>query len=318
MTLNAVMLSLGPSLNIPGTILSELQQRKAELFSTPPPPDNETAPNLIDFGDIELDPPSIRSKPELASRSTTPLSRLSDDSYSVVPLRSNDGAKKKPSLPKKPSLTRLLSVASGLSSVSKQSSVDTLQGNNEARQSVVDVSPPRVDVPLVQTSPLPSFSGDLPSETLSKLDETIERLYEPSVHDADTQLSASAELPIRGPGPSTPTPIADRFASNRADFPSLRSPKASGESSNPNESDKIAATRRRGGAPVFFSSSGPAALGTHSRSHSASPGTLPTLKKDEDQTTQNQKQKKGDGSSEVKVKRLSAGPGGVSLGNPVS
>jgi hypothetical protein len=280
MTLNALMLSLGPSLNIPGTILSEMQQRKAELFSTPPPLDDDSAPDLIDFGDIKLDPPSIPSKPDLASRSTTPLSRQSDDSYTVVPLRDKDGPKKKPSLPKKPSITRLLSVASGLSSVSKQSSVDTFQGGNEARHSVVDVSPPRVDVPLVQTSPLPSFSGELPTESALKLDETVERLYEPSANDSEARASSSIELSTRGPGPSTPTPIADRFASNGANFPvSLRSPKSSGESSNSTDSDKMAALRRRGGAPVFFSSSGPAASGTHSRSHSASPGFLATLKK---------------------------------------
>lgn len=302
MTLNALMLSLGPSLNISGVVLTELLERRKELFSTPPPLDDETA--LIDFGDVDIEPPSIPPKSDHASRSTTPASRLSEDPV-MQPVKENV-PKKKPSLPKKPSISRLLSVASGTKSASRQASMETLQ----SRQSIVDVSPPRVDVPIGTTSPLPSFEAKVSSDVVvineEPARESIEHLAERESLDSDNRPSSESVKP-----PTTPTPIADRFASTATTFPSLRTPHSSlGSASSASlsalgEVSTPATIRRRGGAPVFFSSASTSG-DRHSRSNSANPSiSAAGLKRKDEQSEGNN----AESDDETRAKRLSAGPG---------
>lgn len=302
MTLNALMLSLGPSLNISGGILTELLERRQELFATPPPIEGETA--LIDFGDVDIEPPSIPLKSDGASRSTTPLSHHSEDAFSFA--GKERMPKKKPSLPKKPSITRLLSAAGGGKSASRQASMETLQ----SRMSIVDVDPPRVDVPIGATSPLPTFEAKVSSDLVILNEEEInEAVADPAERqslDPDNRPSTESVKP-----PTTPTPIADKFTSAATTFPSLRSPHSSlgsiSSASLPTLADASnpVPIRRRGGAPVFFSSASSGGE-RHSRSPSAARSiSTASLKRKDDQPDGEHTGSDDD----TRAKRLSAGPG---------
>lgn len=314
MTLNALMLSLGPSLNVPGGILTELLERRLELFSTPPALDS-VAPDLIDFGDVDIDiaTPSLSSLPHV-SRSATQVSRQSAENVQTIPLKDNerDVVKKKPSLPKKPSLTRLFGSFSATSSGSTESSSvirkanDTPSGNGTPVLSVNTYSPPpRVDVPLALTSPLPTFENDLPSEVKpsATVDSVADFTEELAVRDGGSPDQTS-EPPCT---PSTPTPIADRFSTAGSVFPSLRQPKFSTTSASSSvsgsEASNPASIRRRGG-PGFFSSSNE--MDRTSRSHSSQSVVTTSVtglkRKDEEEDSIGAEE-------EGRVKRLSAGPG---------
>lgn len=303
MTLNALMLSLGPSLNIPGGVLTEFLDRRTELFSAPPPLDSGSA-DLIDFGDVDIDiaPPVLASKPE-AARSVTPISRHSDESYKTVPLKDErDSGRKKPQLPKKPSLSRLFGSSIGMSSGSAESSYSARKPL-DAQPPALSINtspPPRVDVPLVLTSPLPTFESEM--SPVSKGADAEEQATVNKPAEAETSPALDVDQPRV---PSTPTPIADRFSTTGNSFPSLRNPRSSSslaslasgaESTNP------ASVRRRGG-PGFFASSGD--MGSSSRSHSthtvATTGGAGTKRKDEDEEVVTEE--------EGRAKRLSAGPG---------
>lgn len=242
MTLNALTLSLGPSLNIPGVVVSELLERRETLFKDPPPPSTiDTAHDLISFSDIDIPPVvSPSAKSSIFSTIDSPYSHKADDSTAV-----QDGSTKRkpPKLPSRPSITKLFT--SSHVSLPRQKSVDTLA-------SVPDTAPPRVDVAVSPTSPLPNFQSK--SKTQSPdITPTREGASKPGplVATYSSVASAPPSVPITtasSPGSmepaeevhysvgtveerarlfSTPTPIADRFISNQSFFPSLR---ASGNS----------------------------------------------------------------------------------------
>jgi len=306
MTTNALMLSLGPSLNIPGGVLTEFLERRAELFSAPPPLDS-TNPDLIDFGDVDLDiVPSVMPAESEISRSITPLSQRSNESVKTVPLKDHerDAEKKKPQLPKKPSLTRLFGSSAGKVSNSAESSTSarkTVDSQNPGI-SINTSPPPRVDVPLVLTSPLPSFESESPPQQASSTADSVERLQDDKLAAVQPSFMPNFE-PSRTP--STPTPIADRFSSTGTLFPSLRQPKSSASisSGSGNESTNPASVRRRG-APGFFSSSGESDRQSRSYSGQSVVGNAGAgvKRKEEDENVTGAE-------DEGRVKRLSAGSG---------
>ncbi|ADV20787.1 rho GTPase activator [Cryptococcus gattii E566] len=242
MTLNALTLSLGPSLNIPGVVISELLERRETLFKDPPPPSTiDTAHDLISFSDIDIPPVvSPSAKSSIFSTIDSPYSHKADDSTAV-----QDGSTKRkpPKLPSRPSITKLFT--SSHVSLPRQKSVDTLA-------SVPDTAPPRVDVAVSPTSPLPNFQSRSKTQSPDTT-PTREGASKPGplVATYSSVASAPPSVPIAtasSPGSmepaeevhypigtveerarlfSTPTPIADRFISNQSFFPSLR---ASGNS----------------------------------------------------------------------------------------
>ena len=344
MTLNAVMLSLGPSLNISGSVLAELLSNRETLFASPPPISGaETATAVINFGDLEVPPPSPFPDGE-----TTPSPPIPADQSSIASTSASSTSKRKaPRLDKKSSVNRLFTIA-GNSDHAKMQSAETLNS------SVVNVDPPRVDVPLDKPlSPLPTFADIPPEEPpteatvpasagLSKGEDSVEVIETDKgpTTDAGFHPNPVKEQKPQRP-PSTPTPIADRFSSGHIDFPSLRSPKSStAPDSTPNShplpqpnaspasvsalalaldsssvpstpnptSNPNPATVIRRGAPVFFQSS--ANLDKNrSRSASVTPNHSVTKRKDESPTGTPGSANDMAG----KVKRLSAGPGPVNV-----
>nr|XP_019050418.1 hypothetical protein I302_00850 [Kwoniella bestiolae CBS 10118]OCF29348.1 hypothetical protein I302_00850 [Kwoniella bestiolae CBS 10118] len=337
MTQNALMLSLGPSLNIPGGILSELIEKQDDLFAEPPSPSTlETAEALIDFGDVSIPPVT-----PLTDRSGTPASQHTDEHHGPPSFVGSVKSKKGPRIPAKPSLTKLFT-SSSHTSLSRQKSVDTLN-------SILSPEPPRVEVPLSPASPLPSFE---PTQSRSE-DTTPKALPAPlSLFD-----STAADIPI----PETPvptssdkieeihypagtvdersklfsTPIADRFQGTSSPFPPLRQEKprtsdGSALSVNSSASEgnlaKVAHVEPpnpvnaiRKGAPVFFSSAAVVdrhpSSGGHKRSASASllnnPGAGGSGLKRKDSEDDGSKGEGGQGEEEREgrdQKRLSAGP----------
>ncbi|ORY24058.1 hypothetical protein BCR39DRAFT_547829 [Naematelia encephala] len=310
MTLNAVMLSLGPSLNIPGPVLAQLLDQKDTLFATPPPPGTaETVDSLVQFGDVDISPPVLPASEAVETSSSSP----SPDSKTkaVTPV------KKMPRLPSRPSLTRLFT---GASVATKHSSI----------QSVIDGEPPRIDTPLQPVSPLPTFEAVAePSndESIEKLIEApapvsaaakIEDVQYPSgTVEERAKLFSTAPDPTPTPTPVTFTPIADKFANTSTQLPplrlsggSVRSTSASMISVPSDGSTNPATVIRRGtgnsgGQPVFFSSSSSnnsIALKRNSNPNSTSNSTSNSSgkRKDEDVSTDM------DGEA-ARVKRLSTG-----------
>ncbi|RSH94722.1 hypothetical protein EHS25_004527 [Saitozyma podzolica] len=308
MTLNALMLSLGPSLNIPGGILTELLEHRIAFFTKPPPLTTvESTIDLIDFGDIYITPPAVPISevpfPDQPSRASTPASQLTTDSYSLIGLGFGDKPKKMPQMTSKASLTRLLVGSNGA-----RSSQEALRTS-----SFVDITPPRVELPL-DSPRLPSFESEI-STRLSAYEDMAEDLLDPNVIGAKDKVEElhyptgtvedraklfsvpSLNAPTTAPiSPTTPTPIADMFASTSSTLPSLRAPKSSTGSMSPSASLPIMSARSslvhgtgtddaangngdagagpmaqpanpatfiRRGPPVFFSSTG-----THGRSKS--------------------------------------------------
>jgi hypothetical protein len=205
MTLHALMVSLGPSLKVGNGVLSELLKHRLQLFAKPPPRGNAVT-DLIDFGTVSIEPPSLGPVATVSLKDAPPAeTNVSDD----------DGSRRKkpPRLNSKPSLNRLFS-----------SSSRNLAQFADVRPStpLVDVEPPRVDLTLAQTSPLPTF-GAMPSppmvdpsppsplppaETTSTAAATDEKqksedIQYPTgtVHERTQALSAL----------SSATPIADLF-----------------------------------------------------------------------------------------------------------
>ncbi|KIR32560.1 rho GTPase activator [Cryptococcus deuterogattii MMRL2647] len=242
MTLNALTLSLGPSLNIPGVVINELLERRETLFKDPPPPSTiDAAHDLISFSDIDILPVvSPSAKSSIFSTMDSPYSHKADDSTAV-----QDGSTKRkpPKLPSRPSITKLFT--SSHVSLPRQKSVDTLA-------SVPNTAPPRVDVAVSPTSPLPNFQAKSKTQSPDTT-PTREGASKPGTLAATYSSVASAppSVPIAtasSPGSmepaeevhypagtveerarlfSTPTPIADRFINNQSSFPLLR---ASGNS----------------------------------------------------------------------------------------
>lgn len=261
MTLNALMISLGPSLNIPGGVINELLMRRTTLFAKPPPTEEDGVTDLIDFGSVSIAPPSIpqaaliplKDEEPTAARSATPLSQASEDSPPSKGTRPGR-------MPSKPSLTRLFTASSR-----------NLQLDSQPAEtpSVVDPEPPRVDLTIDEMSPLPNF-GKVPSpaQPPDDLPTSPEEIKASDAADEDKP----AEDTTCPPGtvqerinayPISSTPIADRFA-KEVSLPPLRPNSLTSTAST--VSDKRASFKR--GQQAFFSSS--TSPRTHSRSQSGS------------------------------------------------
>jgi hypothetical protein len=216
MTINALMLSLGPSLNMPGNVFSELISRREELFASPPQPSpvGEMA-GLIDFGDTKLEPIEIpASEPTpVSARSMTPIS----DIGSTV-----EKPRRSPLLASKPSMTRLFGMSS---SSARRGSTDT----TATTVSSVGLAPPRVEVDT-DTPRLPSFDSDdprtsfeFPSSVISEKPLPLEPIISTSSSTQDVQYQAGTveDRKRTFSNASSSTPIADMYA-GQSKFPSLR------------------------------------------------------------------------------------------------
>lgn len=256
MTLNALMISLGPSLNIPGGVINELLLRRSSLFATPPPIEDASVSDLIDFGSVRIAPPSIpqatmvplKDEPPSAARSSTPISQVSDDSPPSKGPRVGRIASK-------PSLTRLFTASSR-----------NLQQDGQPPESpsVVNPEPPRVDLTIDEMSPLPNF-GKVPSpahvpDDLPPSPSPDEKKTSSDKRDGDA-LSVQERIKAY---PISSTPIADRFA-KEASLPPLR-PNSFASTGSGKRASMISFTR---GQQAFFSSSSTSPR-THSRSQSGS------------------------------------------------
>ncbi|KAI9632651.1 uncharacterized protein MKK02DRAFT_20704 [Dioszegia hungarica] len=296
MTLNALMLSLGPSLNVPGTVLTDLLDRRVELFSAPPPISaRQTAYELIDFGDT----PVVLATAEDISRSASPVSRHTAEPVSA-PVA--DKPKKLNLLPKKPSLSRLFSSPSPVPA----------RQDGAASPSLVQPSPPRVE--LRTDSPrLPSFESEAEREP-----EVLQEKYlateptEPSTAESPYR-TGTVEERAKVFTPSTSTPIADLYSGSSNKLPS-RSGKSSNGSVNssasvpsltfgptlpgsaPDSSPTNPASFNRAHGPSIFFQSG--STGRHVRTSSAHSSIGAGVKRSETEEA-------GD---EGRVKRLSTGP----------
>ena len=202
MTLHALMVSLGPSLKVGNGVLSELLKHRLQLFAKPPPRGNAVT-DLIDFGTVSIEPPSLGSVATVSLKDAPPAETNNSD---------DDGSRRKkpPRLNSKPSLNKLFT-----------SSSRNLAQFSDVRPStpLVDVEPPRVDLTLAQTSPLPTF-GAMPSppivdpsppsplpptETLSTPNATTEKQESVDVH------YPTGTVQERTRALSSATPIADLF-----------------------------------------------------------------------------------------------------------
>ncbi|WVQ93451.1 hypothetical protein IAU59_000525 [Kwoniella sp. CBS 9459] len=307
MTQNALMLSLGPSLNISGGVLNELIENRETLFAKPPtPPIIEAAEDLIDFGDVSIEPvaPPSMSQTQSSTRPTTPASQLTEESLVPASMSGSSRSKRAPRLPAKPSLTKIF--GSSMTSIPRQKSVDTLN-------SIVNVEPPRVDVSIGNNTPLPTFEAVQPDSIEAGTSESVDH------KDALKGVSTAADVPVpetplpsgaekldevhypagtvgerskmfanSGASSTTSTPIADRFQGTSSPFPALRAvrnsngslsgksistasdgnpAKSTGEGS-PNLSANPASVIRRG-QPVFFQSAG-VGVERHTHGHARS------------------------------------------------
>ncbi|KAK6907389.1 hypothetical protein I203_101383 [Kwoniella mangroviensis CBS 8507] len=334
MTQNALMLSLGPSLNIPGAILSELIERREDLFANPPSPSAlETAEALIDFGDVSIPPVT-----PLTERSSTPVSSNTDDHPGPPSYMGSTKSKKGPRIPAKPSLTRLFT-SSSHTSLPRQKSIDTLN-------SILSPEPPRVEVPISPASPLPSFEASRSEDTTPKAlpaplilsTATAENVPIPETPIPNSDISSSDKIEEIHYSSGTvdersklfSTPIADRFQNTSSPFPSLRHASEGNLSKvalvehSPNPVNVI-----RRGAPVFFSSA--AVLDRHSSTsggghkRSASASATATLsnantsglkrKDSEEDGSTDGNGKKNEDEDGREQKRLSAGPDSLNLEN---
>ena len=313
MTLNAVMLSLGPSLNIPGGVLMEMLEHRETLFASPPvliP--TESAESMLGFSKTNIPPRHLPAVPE---RQPMPASPIPEEMAHDLPAT----AKKSPRISSKPSFTRLFSGSSV--NLSKKSSVETM------RSSILDVNLPTFETrlasfgakrhePAAQSVEHLKEDKALPNIQENKIDEP--RVPEGTVEERAHLFS------------TTPTPIADMYQ-NSSSFPSLRSPKSSvvlgsssalrpsfpvvvSESRIPRLGDVQTATLGvpanpasvlRRGPPVFFSSNG--TVERHARLSSGS------LKRKEDSPPLSNRSSGSEGLDPARVKRLSAGPGPMSV-----
>lgn len=307
MTLNAVMLSLGPSLNIPGEILTELLEKREALFVSPPAlTGTDSANSLIDFGSTSITPPHLPAV--LDEQHDSPASEKVDDVVQTPPGKT----KRSPRLPNKPSITRLFSSASGL--ISKKSSVNTMRS---------DTTPPRADLPKPTASRLGSFEGKKEDE------QAVEQLKEDDGSaKAGEENFGEEHVPagtVEARSRFFSTPIADMYQNTGSPFPSLRSQKSAlgladtmanipsvmSESQIPRLAEVYVAnasppanpaTFIRRGPPVFFSSSG--ATERHGRSLSGGPIGV---KRKDDSPPLSIHPSGSEGIDPSRVKRLSAG-----------
>ncbi|WVQ74641.1 hypothetical protein IAR50_004242 [Cryptococcus sp. DSM 104548] len=346
MTLNALMLSLGPSLNIPGAVVTELMERRNVLFTAPPPLSVlGDAADLIDFGDVDI-PLSAVPHSSISSSfsvSSMPPSPILDDTGTA-----NGSIKRKPPrLPTRPSITKLFTGSQV--NLQKQKSQETLG-------SIADVEPPRVDVTVSPTSPLPLFdengeevtphkrdtiradtsSADdsIPptasSPSIAEMDPTEPVHYAPGTVEERSKLFSVPATPTSTA--STSTPIADKYTAGHSFFPFLRAPKDQGSVRSARSASSIGAFGEerpgsaagstasggsgpnpasviRRGPPVFFQSSN--VESRHVRSMSSVPGGGTGRSKSPSSSGRKRKEERAEEEDREKrnSKRLSAGPG---------
>lgn len=268
MSLYAFRLSLGPSLEIPGGVVDQLLMRRTALFSHPPPAADEedVVPDLIDFGSVSIDPPTIpsvapvrmvplKSEHATPARSMSSLSQTSDDSPP-----STKGSKLGKSLAK-PSLTRLFTASSRNLALMETPRI-------EPPSPTVDSEPPRVDLSIEEMSPLPTF-GKVPSpvQPLSaRMDDEPTSAVPIDGADKETHYATGTVAERVKTYPVSSTPIADRFAKPDPALPPLRPNSLNSSASTASmkrASYENPATVVRRGQSTFFGSS-------HARSQSGS------------------------------------------------
>jgi len=319
MTLNAIMLSLGPSLNIPGGVLTELLEKRETLFATPPAlTAAESASSIINFGNADISPPHLpkeleQEKPALASPISADLAHDATKKARVSPRLLN-----------KPSITRLFSSSSapGRSSSKKSS-------NESMRSSKVDLTPPRVDLRSATPSRL-SFmvaQEDDSEQLVAPINEN-DAIYADGVKPGDPSIPAGT---VEERSRAFSTPIADMYQSTAPSFPSLRSqtsslsigassqalPTLMSESQIPQLAASVPSTPAanpasviRRGPSVFFSS---ASLNERSNRSPSGTSIAPSPKRKEDSPTLSTPRSSTEGIDTVRGKRLSAGPGSMNV-----
>ena len=228
--------------------------------------------DLIDFGPVDIAPPSIPLatmvplKSESPLRPSTPHSHMTEDSPPAKP----DNRPKRMS--SKPSLTRLFTGSSRNLAQPDDQIVEPL--------SAVDPEPPRVDVTIDEMSPLPNFGkvpspvhppSDLPDPTTDQhtpTQETEEKRLEEILHHTPGTVQERIKA-----YPASSTPIADRFVKAEVGLPPLRptslSSSISTVSGGKASHDNPATIVKRGQSP-FFSGPGMSPRSAHSRTQSGS------------------------------------------------
>ncbi|KAL7424713.1 hypothetical protein Q5752_000397 [Cryptotrichosporon argae] len=338
MSHQALMLSLGPTLRLSGDMLDLFLRHRRDLFSEPPEPTLvESTTDLIDFGDIDIAPPSIAE---------TETGDALGSGESALPLPAKP-RKLPPRLPKKPSLSRLLSASGSVGNTlaaSVSSASVQRRGSGDAMQSPVDPVAPRVDLPDTPAVDLPSFGGvepageteDLASEPpasappvpAKSTDKVDDAHYAAGTVEERARAFTAGAMPTA----TTTTPIADRFKGTSTAATPLRTPRSSmgtpksGTSgsagsapASPTHATGAAAdlwtaapvnpiTVIRRGPPIFFSSAIPAA--SHARSLSANVADSPATATATGVKRKEDKEQPADADgSQSPAKRLSAGPG---------
>ena len=308
MTLNAVMLSLGPSLNIPGGILTELLEKRSTLFASPPP--LSTIP-LIDFGDTSITPPQLPG-------SFQPAQAMK---ISPSPLDSPRKILGSPTwLPSKPSLPRLTN--NGSTPLAQKASDEAM------RPWKIDESPPRLGLPTFITPKQLDFAADL-----KPVEHDVDQLNEP-IFSTNTNKDDVVKRYSTGDSPFRPasTPIADLYRASESPLPPLRAQKSdvglSGSSDfvprklNDTQIPRLGEVHLINGAsfinpssvlqrgsPVFFHQP----TGMPERHGRPPSGTPIGVKRKDDSPTLPTVSLGTEGDESGRVKRMSAGPGAVSV-----
>jgi hypothetical protein len=270
------MVSLGPSLKVGNGVLSELLKYRTQLFAQPPHRSGDTVTDLIDFGNVSIDPPS------LAPVATVPLKEEQSSSFSVS--AEEPKGKKPPKLANKPSLTRLFS--------SSSRNLAQFTDQRPMTPASIDVEPPRVDLEIAETSPLPTF-GNIPSpplvdpnppaaeaspapiQTEPKTPSESEKQRMDDFHYPSGTVQARTQA-------LTGTPIADLFSRKTTPQLPLRQSRDSVGSSSIRTSTSMSSVRR--GQSAFFAGG---SINTEKRSsHKSVPNT--PADKDKRSSTQTQ------------------------------
>lgn len=267
MTLHALMVSLGPSLKVGNGVLSELLKHRTKLFSKPPsenseePKTEDAVTDLIDFGTTSIEPPTlgpIATMPLKTGQATT--SGVEKPSSSTADAE-NAQQRRLPKLSSKPSLTKLFSGSSR--------NLAAMDDIRPTPSPLVDPEPPRVDLTIAQTSPLPVFS-DIPSLPIAELMPPLETTPPPSTESERKKLDdfqyPSGTVQQRSELFGSPTPIADLFVRKSPHAPllnnrdsggsSIRTSTSVGELPRQSVDNPATAVRRRGQSGFFSGSSG--------------------------------------------------------------
>ena len=316
MTLNAVMLSLGPSLTVPGPVLTDLMDKRSELFVDPPPlSGTETAHSIVDFGSNIITLPSL-PVPLMEPQSLTMNPVQTEEDLKV--LDKENGSLR---LLNKPSINRLF--GSGLGS--KKSSVESM------RSTKANPTSPKIELVVSNSTVMPSFERKKETSGYVVEDLQGDQITAPKIAKSQSDTTpARASLPLLEGSRSISTPIADIYQGTSSYFPTLRLQKSVSDlsmSTNPpapnmtepqihglagNPAALAGSTNPstviRRGPPVFFQSSGT------NEKHVRTPDGGPIgIKRKDDSPPQSSTSSGIKGIDPARVKRLSAGPGSMSV-----